>query len=503
MTGMIMPDGSIGEVGGMVQKLQAASQAGASRVLVPAHVRFEKDLKTGTEIDLKRLSADLKLKFIPVQNIGEAYAACHKLPPPAAKHPPRDVLDIPAATEDWLKRKYKVELAVTEKAWAVIPQDQKDQIALDPFSKNMLIQTRVKAEKAFRGGRLLYAQQQMSLCRAALEARSKNEKVFAALKTDAFVVLLKEIDEKHQQLINDLPVPWTMLVASSKELPEVGVQFCGGYYDIYGSLGVGLVLQGEADELASKLKSLDAKDEEKRQDMSAQLLTFKSLQLWLAHLTQITTAEAPEDAKGIAETVPISTIRMEEGCAERLFFSAHLAARNSFLRDVVKDPAEEHGATEDNAIATMCQYDTTMTCYQWTAAAGHELHRALAKLKEGASQRFTRAAAAHVHARNLATVSGLIMRWSILDPSLDDEDEISYGRTDLLNDLLNTAHETALANIAACKERGLTCIQAISDFEDAEMGRDDKENDKVTVLVGYWKASLEAKLLMMIMQPAK
>ena len=91
MTGMIMPDGSIGEVGGMVQKLQAASKAGAKRVFVPAQVRFEKDLKTGTEIDLKRLAADLKVELVLVENISEAYAAAHKLAPPATKRPPRNV----------------------------------------------------------------------------------------------------------------------------------------------------------------------------------------------------------------------------------------------------------------------------------------------------------------------------------------------------------------------------------------------------------------------------
>jgi len=413
-------------------------------------------------------------------------------------------LDLPATTEDWLKHKFKIDLDSGEKLWDAIPQDEKNQIALDPFTKEMLIQTRVKAERAFRGGRLLYAQQQISLYRAALDARSKNEQVFAALKTGPFEDKLKEIDKKNRQLINDLPEPWKMLGASSNELPEVGVQFCGDYYDIYDILGgVMLTIQGGADELTTQWKSLDAKDEEKRKDLSSRMVQVKAIQLWMAHWIQIMTDEAPEAIKGIAGTLPNSTISREDGNAERLFFSASLAAHNSLLRDVVKDAAKELGVTEDAAIATMCQHDITMSSYQWKAGAGHELHRALAELKEGKSPRFIRATAAHVHAANLATASALIMRWSILDLSLDDQGEMSYGRTDLLNHLLNTAHETALANIAACKDRGLTCIQAISHFEEAEMSRDDKESDKVTVLIDYWKASLEAKVLMMLMQPAK
>ena len=91
------------------------------------------------------------------------------------------------------------------------------------------------------------------------------------------------------------------------------------------------------------------------------------------------------------------------------------------------------------------------------------------------------------------------MRWSILDGSFDDRDNIVYGQAKRLNYLLNTARETSLANIAMCKERGLICVQAMRDFEDAEMHRDDKDEDKVSVLIAYWKASLEAKAFLMLM----
>lgn len=72
MTGAIMPDGTVGGVGGVALKMQAASKAGIKRILVPAFLRFVEGDKPGEEIDLKRLAASLKLEYIPVESIADA-----------------------------------------------------------------------------------------------------------------------------------------------------------------------------------------------------------------------------------------------------------------------------------------------------------------------------------------------------------------------------------------------------------------------------------------------
>jgi hypothetical protein len=144
-----------------------------------------------------------------------------------------------------------------------------------------------------------------------------------------------------------------------------------------------------------------------------------------------------------------------------------------------------------------------MATYFCTIAPDAELHAGLATFKDPKTQRFALVAATQVHCTCLASVSGLIARWSVLEPQIGDSGRMQYARTDLLNNLLNTARETARQNIAACKARGFLCTQAISDFEEAEMRRDDMDEDKVDVLIVYWTASLEAKALMMLVEQDK
>ena len=73
MTGTINPDGTIGPVGGIPQKLQGAKKAGIGTVLVPASQRYDIDEKTHQMVDLVEAGQRLGIKVILVPNIFEAY----------------------------------------------------------------------------------------------------------------------------------------------------------------------------------------------------------------------------------------------------------------------------------------------------------------------------------------------------------------------------------------------------------------------------------------------
>src|SRR5262245_21269883 len=57
MTGTVLPDGSVGPVAGIAEKLKAAAAEGFSQVLVPAGTRSVTDYGTGERIDLSGGSA--------------------------------------------------------------------------------------------------------------------------------------------------------------------------------------------------------------------------------------------------------------------------------------------------------------------------------------------------------------------------------------------------------------------------------------------------------------
>ncbi len=73
MTGTVLPDGSVGPVGGIAEKLRAAAAAGFTRVLVPAGIRFVSDPRSGKSIDLRRGRA-FGVKVTLVESVPEAYS---------------------------------------------------------------------------------------------------------------------------------------------------------------------------------------------------------------------------------------------------------------------------------------------------------------------------------------------------------------------------------------------------------------------------------------------
>ena len=92
----------------------------------------------------------------------------------------------------------------------------------------------------------------------------------------------------------------------------------------------------------------------------------------------------------------------------------------------------------------------------------------------------------------------MIMRWSELEPRIGDDGRMTYARPQVLSYLLRSSRNSALVNLAKCRQRGIPCPAAIASFQAAEMLRDDADEDRVNVLVSYWDASLQAQALRMI-----
>ena len=72
MTGTISPDGTIGPVGGVVEKIKAAAAAGFTTVLVPSGSRMQNQ-PDGTVKDVVDLGRGIGVAVVPVQDITEAY----------------------------------------------------------------------------------------------------------------------------------------------------------------------------------------------------------------------------------------------------------------------------------------------------------------------------------------------------------------------------------------------------------------------------------------------
>ena len=74
MTGTVLPDGSVGPVSGVVEKVRAAAEAGFTRVLIPSGLEEVLDEETGRSVDPVRLGLSIGVEVKPVKNLPDAYA---------------------------------------------------------------------------------------------------------------------------------------------------------------------------------------------------------------------------------------------------------------------------------------------------------------------------------------------------------------------------------------------------------------------------------------------
>lgn len=72
MTGTIYPNGAIGPVGGIPEKLRGAAAAGLTTVVVPASKRRAIDPRTGDEVDVAAFAANLGIEVVFVESLYEA-----------------------------------------------------------------------------------------------------------------------------------------------------------------------------------------------------------------------------------------------------------------------------------------------------------------------------------------------------------------------------------------------------------------------------------------------
>lgn len=71
-TGMILPDGTVGPVGGIPEKLEAAAEVGAKVMLIPAGQRVAYSLAQGKYVDVEKLGEEKGIKVVEVSTIYDA-----------------------------------------------------------------------------------------------------------------------------------------------------------------------------------------------------------------------------------------------------------------------------------------------------------------------------------------------------------------------------------------------------------------------------------------------
>ncbi len=117
MTGTINPDGTIGPVGGIPQKFEAAIAMGKKRLGYPLGQHRAVDLTTQAEVPLSRY-AQGDVEVVEIPDIEAAYTALTGVRLPQANPVPPDAMKIPSKIEQSLRAQAEQWLANIRTTWA-------------------------------------------------------------------------------------------------------------------------------------------------------------------------------------------------------------------------------------------------------------------------------------------------------------------------------------------------------------------------------------------------
>ena len=499
MTGTILPDGTIGVVGGVPEKMRAAAKAGKKRIFIPAFLRFEKNSK-GENIDLQRLADELKVKLYRVENIGEAYAVLHGKSYSGNEYVNvREITRLPQATEDVLTAAYKKYLDKVNAEVKAQPKLERGVILSD------YVLSPRQAEMLYQEGKLLPATLQIFRTWQAWLAWKKTDKFFDDfykgrnldwLKTQylkeyhyrKLLFTLRDVHEKHVK---------TSAEESQKgEAAYMKKHYGDKKYEGYFPFRSGqseFSAQLEPVETSANfwglLQMLAARRVDEKAINSAgvkaldEYWELETDMLRILHLALLPRDKYCDFLAELAATLPNKKANKRAAEVERLFYSASYAA-DSVAGDNFSS-AMSAQAGRKNAEDEVKRNPYFLPFLEMQKHA-RELHL---QLQPDAEKKAT-CPEYHLQASLKAQVTTFTMASALL---------VIYGpdsTNDFVPHMLRNARSAAIRNIKECIKANIPCIAAIYDFEMAESANG-SDKDNVAVLMAYWRASLYAKALLM------
>ncbi len=520
MTGTIMPDGTIGVVGGVALKMRAAIKRGCKRICIPMFCRFEKQ-DDGTLVDLFRIGEEDHVTVKPVRNIGEAYAFLHGLPPPPLPRVDEfAVRSLPRAVEDVLVSQYKDAEASIRRArreHASLFREQKDSVMYKEFLFDD------EHVRKYRTGCLLSAVSStdaQKLFWETVPAWDKNRKGFArefpVLKEQApfsknvrreYIAAIKEIQKRYAEYAASFYKSGEIVeggdamagfVRDADYLSEIAAQDEDVIEGLSFAAGMLLRFAAKTEETCGK----DALDQSPDEGIAALYVVEEVkefLRLCFKHVFE--SDSDVEMRKEIYRHYGQIRPNADLERVENLFYSAWRASDATLNSDIVSKSAEMAETSRDNFRAALSVKDMHFAGYEFGKGRVEFAHVLLDKPGKLEDRSYHAAAMTSINARMLASACALLVKYGPdVDGDIDSDGEYKCGSPEVLNYLIRRARVSALVSISECVQAGVPCLSALANFEEAD-GKDlssvDNEDLLHFVLEKYWSAGLEAKALLM------
>jgi hypothetical protein len=487
-TGTILPDGTIGQVGGIVHKMQAAQRGGCTRIIVPDFLRLDEDENTHENVDLKRRAILLGMQFCPVENIHQAYGTIYGIHANAGEIDDRLATELPAGLEELLTTRADTTIRAAEAIFARLSKGEQRTIQTDALFKNFY-KYHDRARRAFEAGKMFHACENAILYLSFLKAW---EKTLRLLQSSNRADFTRRCADSLKTTLAAMPDDEVTIDGLSRHdfHPLAAQLLTGAAY----SKATVVNLDNAVRATVRQLTEADADASEESVSDAVKRLIVLMMQ---GEMSGRYSGENLQQMQSIAGSVPATRVANEATVnnVARFYYAAHRATWQTFETDVVNECVRACRLPRDEVLALLVTSDFKVLRF----SAAEDIHEKLSGAgPKGSPRTFLNMLSTHLCASNIASTSGMIMRWSELEAHFGDNGKMSYGRPQVLSYLLRSSRNSALANLAACHKQGIPCPAAIASFQAAEMLRDDADEDRVNVLVSYWDASLQAQALRMI-----
>lgn len=518
MTGTILPDGTIGLVGGVAQKVRAAAKAGKKRIVIPLFERFEEqDEKIGGGVvDLFRLGRELDVDVHPVADIAEAYSYAHgvKLPDSYVGRD-AEILPLPAEIEKALIEEYREWKRALEAKLNGPTKDLPERLGLVETHDEDFFG--LDHNRLFNAGFLAAAvddiARQVADWRSLGRFESFRQSFLAAhpvcVKTNGFSVverreyaecvrsLLAESEAQVDKGVDRICECPSEFISDGTNVSTVAVQFRRQIAFSCQAAGLLLSLENRSPDQ----ETVTAAGEFENGEHDERLVGWFRLEMlkrFEAFRWQQRIKEEPILRLPVARKLPLLRPNRTVEAAANLFRASWEAVDKTFELAVVRPVAERSRVRVGQAVMSFAAADEALAAYFFNRNAVSRCHD-FARSEPGPRDRsYHFAALLYADARVLAAACAQQVKYHSAAGFRRKNGDICHPNMAFVNYLIRNARSRALRAMAACARRGIPCPVPQLVFCRAETLHGTSGIDPVdAVLRRYWESALGAKALLM------
>jgi hypothetical protein len=476
MTGTINPDGTVGPVGGIPQKIDGAAKAGKKLVLIPAGQRQAVDLATKQSVDVVDRGRRQGVEVREVSDVYEAYELLTgaALPKPLGMKEVRPAL--PGASFERTRAKAKEWYT---RYWQLQGQYQALPDAVKMDFTNALLADAAKAGDKADG----YYQQGLP---SAAYNRAFNAALYASIGyhsakvIEAFLAGGLDGGAKYLQAMRSVNLKIDGFLDRLETQQAGNLGDTAAIADAYGNVTLAMGLINLAD-------SALAREAKTNEEMIAKL-TEATLYYVLAEQVVELAMDSIDVGIGFGKA-PAPAQASVESLAE-LFRRAAEANLNYFESVVINEIAEGVGAHPSVIKARFASRDFTYTFALATLNAMEPLKRRAPSGMQGAYATLGGA----VQSYTMSSV--LVAKYYSLGAQIDKDGNIADVRNErAMINMLDFAEKRAKEIIGLGVAVGAEPVGPVISYDAAKIDREGDLDGKFNALQGYWSAALQGQML--------